>query len=177
MDFSNLYSFLLSTWLNAQSLQVKQASKPGRTFATQADNSASAAGAAPKLQGQASLTTQQNYCNTIYTLSSCQASFLMKPASQRNVHHNLSGLQSMMGPYATWGLAGAGAGLLFLLYGSSKDSVVSVPGTSCKSSAPNLTHCSDSISWQACHSFERLTQLMAHRMIPQHMTCVLGLQM
>lgn len=41
-----------------------------------------------------------------------------------------------MGPYATYGLAGAGAGLLFLLYGAQTGGSVSTPGTSCKHGIP-----------------------------------------
>ena len=42
----------------------------------------------------------------------------------------------MMGPYATYGLAGAGAGLLFYIYGAQTGGSVSVPGTSCKLATP-----------------------------------------
>ncbi|KAL3139352.1 Cu-binding protein [Trebouxia sp. C0009 RCD-2024] len=69
--------------------QGKQAGSPIRMFASQADNSASAAGAAPKLHEQ-----------------------------------------GMMGPYARYGLIGAGLGLLFTAYASQKGGPVSVPGSS-----------------------------------------------
>ena len=41
-------------------------------------------------------------------------------------------LQGMMGPYAKYGLIGAGAGLLFYAFGAQKGGPVSMPGSSCK---------------------------------------------
>lgn len=60
--------------------QARKSGKPfTRSFATHADNSASAAGSAAKLHKE-----------------------------------------NMLGPYATWGLAGAGAGLLFYFFAGGK---------------------------------------------------------
>ena len=41
-------------------------------------------------------------------------------------------VQSMMGPYAKYGLIGAGAGLLFYAFGAQKGGPISTPGSSCK---------------------------------------------
>lgn len=41
-----------------------------------------------------------------------------------------------MGPYAKYGLVGAGAGLLFYAFGAQKGGPVSTPGSSCKLTVP-----------------------------------------
>lgn len=70
--------------------QARKSGKPfTRSFATHADNSASAAGSAAKLHKE-----------------------------------------NMLGPYATWGLAGAGAGLLFYFFAGGKSGgPIAIPGS------------------------------------------------
>lgn len=56
-------------------------------------------------------------------------------------------LQGMMGPYAKYGLVGAGAGLLFYAFGAQKGGPVSMPGSSCK-----LYMSSPCLLDQLCHN-------------------------
>ena len=114
-------------------VQGKQAGRPVRLFATQADNSASAAGAAPKLEQQASVLPcslnmlQDIYCDLLQVSCShpCMVNFRATVALTMC-------FQGMMGPYAKYGLTGAGAGLLFYAFGAQTGGPVSVPGSSCK---------------------------------------------
>ncbi len=69
-------------------------------------------------------------------------------------HHVYLMLQSMMGPYTMYGLAGAGAGLLFYLVAGRTGGPVSIPGVASKHYRvflpPDKTHLGTAYTTRAC---------------------------
>lgn len=54
--------------------------------------------------------------------------FICLQSVQCTISNRVTVLQGITGPYATWGLVGAGAGLMFYLFGSHSESPISLPG-------------------------------------------------